>query len=211
MATATMAWEARKAAACGCIGRAEAPRRPPEWRRSRCCTVVHSIGAPDLVCSGIRGLCGCHPEPNLPGRGPPPCPPPLSLTARRLAAGLQQLDPAAEQAAPLAICILEEQKDLGGRWDLGVEERLHRLENGLETYKVLFEPSDLVPVAWIMSYQHVSQKRLAVRYQAGNISILLKEKGHFYRVKKKLHGAGHDCIDAGFKFPRILNFHIFSN
>ena len=60
MATATMAWEARKAAACGCIGRAEAPRRPPEWRRSRCCTVVHSIGAPDLVCSGIRGLRGYH-------------------------------------------------------------------------------------------------------------------------------------------------------
>lgn len=63
--------------------------------------------------------------------------------------------------------VLEEQ-DLGGRWDLAgcVEERLHQLENDLETYKVLSEPSDLVPVAWIMSYQHVSQKRLAVRYIA---------------------------------------------
>jgi hypothetical protein len=70
MATATMACEERKAAACGCIGRAEAPRRPPEWRRSRCCTVVHSIGAPDLDCSGIRGLFGCHPQPNLPDRRP---------------------------------------------------------------------------------------------------------------------------------------------
>ena len=121
MATATMAWEARKAAACGCIGRAEAPRRPPEWRRSRCCTVVHSIGAPDLVCSGIRGLRGYHPEPNLPGRSPPPLRP-------AAASGLQQLDPAAEQAAPLAICVLEEQKDLGSRWDLGVEERQYRPE-----------------------------------------------------------------------------------
>lgn len=87
MATATMAWEARKAAACGCIGRAEAPRRPPEWRRSRCCTVVHSIGAPDLVCSGIRGLCVAATLSRIClAGGAPPCPLPLRLTARRLAA-----------------------------------------------------------------------------------------------------------------------------
>lgn len=30
--------------------------------------------------------------------------------------------------------------------------------NGPEIYKFLFEPSDLVPVAWIMSYQQVSHK-----------------------------------------------------
>lgn len=71
--------------------------------------------------------------------------------------------------------VLEEQ-DLGGRWDLAgcVEERLHQLENDLETYKVLSEPSDLVPVAWIMSYQHVSQKRLAVNISQS--SIVKKER-----------------------------------
>jgi hypothetical protein len=59
MATATMAWEVRKAAACGCIGRAEAPRRPPAWRRSRCCTVAHSMAA----ALGIW----CAPASDLPG------------------------------------------------------------------------------------------------------------------------------------------------
>ena len=68
-----------------------------------------------------QGLAWLPPVPNLPGRSPPPLRP-------AAASGLQQLDPAAEQAAPLAICVLEEQKDLGSRWDLGVEERQYRPE-----------------------------------------------------------------------------------
>lgn len=148
MATATMAWEERKAAACGCIGRAEAPRRPPEWRRSRCCTVVHSIGAPDLDCSGIRGLFGCHPEPNLPGRSPFLSPTPAS---GRLTAGLQQLNPAAEQPSRVQISILEESGRIRSRWDLasGDGKQNAPTGNGAETYRFLFEPSDHVPVAWI--------------------------------------------------------------
>jgi hypothetical protein len=148
MATATMAWEERKAAACGCIGRAEAPRRPPEWRRSRCCTVVHSIGAPDLACSGIRGLFGCHPEPDLPDRSPSLSPAPAS---GRLTAGLQQLNPAAKQPSRVQISVLEEQADSESMGS-GDGKQNAPTGNGAEIYRFLFEPSDHVPVAWIMYY-----------------------------------------------------------
>ena len=106
-----------------------------------------------------QGLAWLPPVPNLPGRSPPPLRP-------AAASGLQQLDPAAEQAAPLAICVLEEaQKDLGGRWDLGAGVPTG---NGLEIYEFLFEPSDQVSVAWIISYPAPFAKapwHLAVRYE----------------------------------------------
>jgi len=127
-----------------------------------------------------QGLAWLPPVPNLPGRSPPPLRP-------AAASGLQQLDPAAEQAAPLAICVLEEaQKDLGGRWDLGAGVPTG---NGLEIYEFLFEPSDQVSVAWIISYPAPFAKapwHLAVRYEPEkHLSCLSLKKKHPPPKKRK--------------------------
>ena len=92
------------------------------------------------------------------------------------ASGLQQLDPAAEQAAPLAICVLEEaQKDLGGRWDLGAGVPTG---NGLEIYEFLFEPSDQVSVAW-----------MAGSFPTSTFRKTSLETECFYRVQKHFYGS----------------------
>ena len=171
MATATMAWEARKAAACGCIGRAEAPRRPPEWRRSRCCTVVHSIGAPDLVCSGIRGLRGYHPEPNLPGRSPPP----LRPAAR--------VRPSAARSCCGASCSASDlcsggAEGFGESMGSGGGRETVPTGNGLEIYKFLFEPSDQVSVAW-----------MAGSFPTSTFRKTSLETECFYRVQKHFYGS----------------------